>query len=211
MIISREFPANYEVEVLSESPQPARLPHYYFPGASLKGGRDGILLRVTPRGAEPWIGTFAFGANSGTSGVFATADPDRFMVISHGAGYYACASDPAATEEMDVYMVLDVRPVPARGLVLLADDIFLTAYGARGRVWRTERLCVDEYVIDEVTDSFVRGTSDGVVVDCAPFEVDLNTGRHTGGLPPDWPSGSARKRMSGMQRLQSFIKRLMKR
>lgn len=187
MIISREFPANYEVEVLAESPQPARLPHYYFPGASLKGGRDGILIRVTPRSARPWIGTFA-GTNCGISGVFTTADPDRFMAVFDGTAHYVCASNPTVTEEVYVYGVKSVRHVPARGLVLLADDIFLTAYGPRGFVWRTERLCLDGYAIDEVTESVVRGTCDGDLVACSPFEVDLNTGRHTGGLPKAWPS-----------------------
>ncbi len=186
MIISRELPANYEFEALTESPQPERLPHYYFPGASLKGGRDGILIRVTPRDEEPWIGTFEFGS-CGLSGLFCTPDPDQLLVVSRGAAYLVGAATPADSDQLPIFHITDVRTLLQPGLIIIADHTDLYAYGRAGLIWKTDRLCLDDLTILEITDTVIRGEGrERELFGSDPFEVRLSDGDRNGGLPADF-------------------------
>lgn len=95
-IMDTTFPHTYECERLSEIPSGLNVPHYYFPGASTEGGKDGILVRVRCSDGRSWIGTFAtdgFAPHDAT-GIFTTPDPERFCVASGGSGYVVHAGMP---------------------------------------------------------------------------------------------------------------------
>src|SRR5215510_13278272 len=113
------FPQCYECERLSEIPGRTTLAHYYYPGATTKGGRDGLLVEVRPERGQPWIGTFAFGdiTANGVSGIFAMPEPHRLCVVSSGAGYLISANEPTAWETIQAIPVIDVRPVRAQDII----------------------------------------------------------------------------------------------
>src|SRR6266851_9638550 len=94
--VDRTFSHFYECEQLAEMPGSLSLAHYYYPGASREGGRDGIIVEVRPAHGQLWLGTFAFGqiAPKGPSGIFTTPDPDRLCVVARGEGYFVSASTP---------------------------------------------------------------------------------------------------------------------
>ena len=63
--LNLSFPHNYEVEVLESLP--SNLPRerqIFFPKKVEGGGKDGIIVKVTPLHLKPWVGIFAFGYKS---------------------------------------------------------------------------------------------------------------------------------------------------
>jgi hypothetical protein len=177
------FPQSYECEKLPEIPGTTTLVHYYYPGVTAHGGRDGVLVEVRPGGGQPWLGTFAFGYLTGVSGIFATPDPHRLCVVSAGDGYLVSVNEPTAWEMIKAIPIIDVRPVRARDIIVFANFTELVAYGKSGIKWRTERLTWDGMKITEVTDSFIKAEYWDVRSEAmASFVVDLATGRQEGGV-----------------------------
>jgi len=178
------FPHLYECRLLSET-STVDLPHYYYPGASTVGGRDGILVEVKPEHERPWMGTFAFGQISpkGFSAVFATPDSERLCVVAKGEGYIVSADDPRQWEMVRANPIIDVRPIPACGIIVFANFTEMVAYGQEGIRWRTKRLAWDDLKITEVSDTFIKGEFWDIRSEAmASFVVDLATGSHKGGI-----------------------------
>jgi hypothetical protein len=184
MAIDTTFPQSYECEWLLETPPTTALPHYYYPGASVQGGRDGVLVKVRSECGQEWLGTFAFGrlTQRGVSGLFTTPDPDRLCVVAAGEGYFVSANTPTSWEEILAVPTRDVRPIAAHDIIVFADFTNLVAYGKTGLMWRTKRLSWDDLKIIEVTDVFIKGEFWDILSEgTATFVVDLATGAHTGG------------------------------
>ena len=178
------FAHSYECEQLTETPRTAP-PHYYYPGASTQGGRDGILVEVRPQSGQAWLGTFAFGqvTPKGVSGIFAMPDPERLCVVSGGEGYIVSAATPTAWEAVRATPIIDVRSVRAQGIIVFANFTELVAYGPAGIKWRTKRLTWDSLKLTEVTDAFIKGEFRDIRSEAiATFVVDLATGAHQGGI-----------------------------
>jgi hypothetical protein len=182
--IDTTFAHLYECEQLIESPKLSS-PHFYYPGASTQGGRDGILVRVRPEKGEPWLGTFAFGqeASKSASGILSMPSPHQFCVVATGAGYIVAANVPTTWEAVQATPIIDVRSVRAQGLIVFATYTNLVAYGRTGLKWRTKRLSWDNLKITEVTDTFIKGEFWDIRSEAMDtFTVDLATGNHQGGI-----------------------------
>jgi len=182
--MDRTFAHSYECEWLSETPT-ATLPHYYYPGASTEGGRDGILVKVHPERGQAWLGTFAFGqfTPKGVSGIFTLPDPERLCVVSCGEGYIVTATMPTVWEAVQATPIIDVRPIHAQGIIVFADYTTLVAYGKTGIKWKTKRLTWDSLKITEVTDTLLKGEFWDIRSEAmTSFVVDLATGAHQGGI-----------------------------
>jgi len=179
------FPHVYECERFSETSGVGVLPHYYYPGAFTRGGRDGLLVEVRPEHGQSWLGTFAFGqvTPKGASGIFTTPDPQRFCVVSKGEGYLVSATTPTVWEAVRATPIIDVRTVFAQGIIVFADYTTLVAYGPAGVKWQTKRLTWDSLKITEVTDTTIKGEFWDIRNEAtAGFTVDLATGTHQGGI-----------------------------
>jgi hypothetical protein len=173
----------YDCEQLTEGPGVPSSPHFYYPGGSSKGGRDGILVRIRPYNGQPWLATFAFGeiAPRGPTGIFTTPDPQLLCVVAKGAGYFVSTSEPSSWESVRVTPIIDVRPIRNHDIIVFADFTRLVGYGKGGMKWATKRLSWDNLKIVEVTDTLIKGEfwdirSDGI----ENFVVDLATGATDG-------------------------------
>lgn len=172
---------------MAETPRTVQ-PHYYYPGASTQGGRDGILVEVRPQSGQAWLGTFAFGqvTPKGVSGIFTTPDPQRLCAVSRGEGYLVSATTPTVWEAIRATPIIDVQPVRAQGIIVFADYTTLVAYGETGVKWKTKRLAWDSLKITEITDAFIKGEFWDIRSEAtANFVVDLATGKHEGGIKED--------------------------
>ena len=178
------FGRNYSCEILDEIPSAEIAQRRFFPG-DLAGGQDGLLVRVTPEGGEPWLGMFAFGklGSAGISRVLSLPDPEKLCVVSRGAGYVVAARDPRSWEMVRAVPIIDVRAVPSAGMVVFANFTEMVAYGAEGPRWRTKRLAWDGLKIVEVTDTSIIGEYWDIREEATQkFEVDLATGAHHGSV-----------------------------
>jgi hypothetical protein len=179
------FHHDYSVQVLEELP-PGEASVFYFPGGSKKGGRDGLLLSIKPDKGQEWVGVFAFGGfGGGQTCISSTPDANTLCVVSSGAAYLVRAGDPSLNSQLPVVPVTDFRPLPERGVIIVADYTTIGALGGGGLLWRTGRLSWDGISITHVGPDFLEGEGwDPTTSTRPPFKVDLRTGEHSGGSSP---------------------------
>jgi len=152
-----------------------------------EGDRSGAYVRVTPRSGPAWAGFFALGFDSDqvVSQLCSTPDPDSFCVVVGGYAYVVKAGNPAEWLRVEQRPVVDMRVLSQQGLLLFAGFTSITAVGSSGIAWTTERLTWEGLTIQEIKGDTLLGQGWDALADKeAPFEVDLKTGKHTGGARP---------------------------
>lgn len=178
---NQTFGKHYECEVLSELPH-QKITRLYYPGAVVEGGRDGLLLKVVPESAEPWIGIFGFGDSSGMTEVYSCPNANRICVISRGNGYMVSSDEPTNYEEIKAYPVLGVYASIDHNLIIFHDFTDLVGYGKDGLAWRSKRLSYDGIKVDQLDGDFLFGRSwNAPTGNDISFRLDLRTGEHEGG------------------------------
>jgi hypothetical protein len=203
--INLAFPHRYEVEPEPELPSvPGKIKQIYYPGASEKGGRGGVAVKVTPSESPSWIGTFASGNYPKTlTGIFSCPDDRSLCVVSSGQAYIVRTDAPQSWEEIRPFPIRGAYPIPEANLLVFEDFIRLTAYGTRGVVWATDDLSWDGLwdglKITEVTGDHIKGLAwDASQEREVEFLVEVRTGRHSGGSSPRMyilPAKSAKARI----------------
>jgi len=173
---------SYEVEELREIPGAGALdvPLFYIPPPRGRPEHDGLWLKFAAATGKPWVGVFAFGCTSppAFSRVVSSPDPERAVVIATGAGFLVKADDPSQWEEIQVRPILDIRSAPEHGILIFSDFTRLAAYGHKGLIWRSPKVCWDELRIGNVTRDTIEGTGyDPTNLDESKFVVDIRTGR----------------------------------
>jgi len=182
MIVDLTFKKNFSITIIEEVVAGER---YYYPGASTQGGRDGILVKVISSEGKSWVGVFAFGEinTNGISGIYSMPDPNKFCIISKGAGYIVSSNNPTDWKQVKVIPVTDVRSIKHQKIIVFADYTELLAYDEFGIKWRTERLAYDGFKIIEVTESYLKGEFWNIRNEAYDiFEIDLITGSQVGGI-----------------------------
>jgi hypothetical protein len=182
------FPRNYEVKILEAAPpiHPLEKLHHY-PVELEEGDRSGAYVRVAPRQGLAWSGFFALGFDSDqvVSALASCPDPDSFCVVIGGYAYVVKANDPAQWFRVEQRPVVDLRPLPVQDILLFTGFTTMTAVGRSGIAWTTERLSWEGISITEIVGDKLRGLGWDAPADKeVPFEVDLQTGKHSGGARP---------------------------
>ena len=182
------FPRNYEVRILEAAPPLHPVEKlYHYPVELEEGDRNGIYLRAVPRTGPAWTGFFAQGFDSDqvVNEVCSTPDPETFCVVVGGYAYVVKAGNPTQWLRIEQRPVVDLRVLTQHGLVLFAGFTSITAVGKSGIAWTTERLTWEGLTITEINGSTLRGRGWDAIADKeVAFEVDLKTGKHTGGAKP---------------------------
>jgi hypothetical protein len=182
------FPRNYEVKMLEAAPPVHPIEKlYHYPLELEEGDRSGAYLRVIPQGEQAWVGFFALGFDSDqvVNQVCSTPDPERFCVVVGGYAYVVKAANPAEWLRVEQRPVVDLQVLPQKALVLFAGFTSITAVGSSGIEWTTERLSWEGLTITEIDGDKMLGHGwDALADKDVPFEVDLKTGKHTGGARP---------------------------
>jgi len=174
------FSRTYEAEFIREQPAlPAALWHYDKPGG--KGGREGRIVRVKPRGGDPWIGVFASGRAGGTDRLLSCPSPDWLCVVSGNRAYLVDTQDPDRWELVKGgWPVVQVIPAKEAKLLLFAGDTDIEAWGPNGIAWRSARLSLDGLRNLAVKGMMLQGEGWNPDV-WEEFTLDLGSGRHDGG------------------------------
>jgi hypothetical protein len=182
------FPRNYEVRILEAAPPVHPVEKlYHYPVELEEGDRSGAYLRVTPQSGPAWVGFFALGFDSEqvVNQVCSSPDPNSFCVIVGGYAYIVKASSPADWLRIEQRPVVDLRVLSHQGLMLFVGFTSVTALGSSGVAWTTERLSWEGLAINEISRDKLQGHGWDAIADKeVPFEVDLKTGKHTGGANP---------------------------
>jgi hypothetical protein len=182
------FPRNYEVRILEAAPPVHPIEKlYHYPVELEEGDRSGAYVRVTPQSGPAWVGFFALGFDSDqvVSQLCSTPDPDSFCVVVGGYAYVVKASSPTEWLRVEQRPVVDMRALPQQGLLLFAGFTLITAVGSAGILLTTERLSWEGLTITSIDGNKLLGHGWDALADKeVPFEVDVKTGKHTGGAKP---------------------------
>jgi hypothetical protein len=189
------FAHNYEARILDGPPPVHPLEKlYHFPIQLEEGDRTGTYVRVAPQNAPAWTGFFALGFNSDqvVSAICSCPDPDSVCVAVGGYAYVVKVTDPTRCFQIEQRPVVDLRVVPTAGLILFTGFTSITAVGNAGIAWQTERLSWEGLRIDSVDANKLQGFGWDAISDKeVAFEVELQTGKHTGGARPGHPSSTS--------------------
>jgi hypothetical protein len=183
------FPKNYEIRVMDSYGLVNPLERFHqFPAEVEESDRTGPYLRVVPKQGNAWIGFFSLGFDSDqvVNAIYSCPNADSLCVVAGGYGYVVNASDPAQWMRVEQQPVVDVRALPEQKLLLFAGFHTISAFGPAGLLWTTERLSWEGLSISRIDQATLYGQGWDAIADKeAPFEVDLATGKHTGGARPN--------------------------
>ena len=182
------FPRNYEVKALESYSlvHPAEK-LYQFPVQLEEADRTGVYVRVVPKDENPWVGFFALGFDSEqvASGIYSCPNPDSLCVAAGGYAYIVQAGNPQEWLQVEQRPAVEIRALPELKLLLFTGFTSITAFGAQGHLWTTERLSWEGLTLSEIEGATLHGKGwDAVIDEEVPFEVDLLTGKSTGGTRP---------------------------
>lgn len=182
------FPCNYDIQVLESYSllHPAEK-LYQYPAQLEEGDRTGTYIRVTPDNAQPWIGFFAIGFDSTevASGIYSCPDPGSLCVVAGGYAYVVSAEHPDRWMQFEQRPVVQVRAVPELKLLLFIGFTSISGLAEQNQLWTTERLSWEGISIAKIDGTLLHGSGWDAITDKeVPFQVDLLTGKSTGGARP---------------------------
>lgn len=160
---------------------------YHFPVELEEGDRSGVYVRVTPQQGPAWTGFFAQGFDSSQvlSAVCSCPDADSLCVIAGGYAYVVKASNPAQWLRIEQRPVVEMLVLTRQQLILFTGFTSITALGREGVAWNTEKLSWEGVRIFGTEGDTLRGAGWDALSDKEVlFEVDLKTGKHSGGAGP---------------------------
>lgn len=182
------FVADYQCEILPGLPGSGSVP-LQFHREGQRTHSEGLVIRVTPNHAKPWMGNFQYGDEK-LSEVYASPSEETVCVVAQGQGYLVPVNHPAEYEVVRAYPIKNVFAIPDRRLIVFADFTKLTAYGPKGIAWETQQLSWDGLKITRVTSEAIQGLAwDSPHQKEVEFLIDTKTGRHQGGSSPETYTG----------------------
>lgn len=183
------FRQTYTLDLLSELESGANdSRRFYYPGASRSGGKDGVMVKVTPIGGLPWIGVFASFDRSHTllNAVSSCPDADMLCVVAGGSGYLVHASMPEWWKEVPLAPITQVLQLTDVQLLVLADLTSVCAWHKEGLAWRTPRIAWDNLRLTGYDSGTLMGSgADPTSPVDVQFMIDVMTGQHRGGSSPE--------------------------
>lgn len=188
VILHDVFPRNYEIQALESYSllHPAEK-LYQYPAQLEEGDRTGNYIRVTPKSSRTWIGFFAAGFDSAdvANGIYSCPDPDSLCVLAGGYGYIVSAANPDHWTQIEQRPVVEVRAAPELKLLLFIGFTSITGLAQQNQLWTTGRLSWEGISIARIDGTLLHGMGWDAVTDKeVPFQVDLLTGKSTGGARP---------------------------
>ena len=182
--IDKSFPSNYRCKVIEEMPN-AAFERYYFPEGGKEGGRDGVLVSITPVDGNEWIGVFGSVQKypKSLSKILSWPDDNKICVVSSGAAVIVDVNNPLNFELVGVEPIFHAIPIQESGIVVFADFTSLIAYNEKGIVWKSKRVSWDGLEIISVDQSCINGSYWDIKSESkTPFKVNIATGEVEGGV-----------------------------
>ncbi|MGA3071795.1 MAG: hypothetical protein ABSD43_16435 [Terracidiphilus sp.] len=197
--VDLSFPHHWQAEILPARPLilPAR--RFVYPRQAEEVERGALELLIRPVAeavdesspkppldapsspfAREFLATCALGFLDPAvpSGIWSTPNPEEICAVSGGYAYLIDTSDPDRFTMLPYRPVLEVRPLPAQGLLLFLGHRSILGWGRDGQAWQAEKLSSEGVVIASIEGSVLHGLgwelSTGKEF---PFALDLRTGQ----------------------------------
>jgi hypothetical protein len=169
----------WQAQILRERPLILPSRHYTYPRQAEEIERGALEAEIRPDGDAPFLATFALGfADPSTpSGLWSCPAEDELCAVAGGYAYIVDTRHPERFTHIAFRPVLEVRPVPERGLLLFTGHHGVLAWGAEGQAWESARLSSEGLRLDEIAGDQLCGFGWDLLTDREiPFTLDLRTG-----------------------------------
>ena len=179
------FPHDWQATILERRPliSPAR--HFVYPREveEIERGALELIVRPAPdrENAGEFLATFALGFADPAvpTGVWSCPNPQWLCAVAGGYAYLVNTANPQQWEMIEYRPVLALTPLKSQHLLLFTGHQSLTAYGANGKAWETQRLSWEGIKILEVREASLTGLGWDLMSDQEfQFELNLKTGEH---------------------------------
>lgn len=149
-----------------------------------------LITRFTQVGQGMWVGMFEAGGSGGVDGVFACPAPSAALAVCDGHAYLVDVQHPDRTITIPLDPVTQVCSAGS-DLIVMASFSDLTAIGAHGQPWTSERLCLDSLRIIHASASSIECIGD-FLDGVEAFTVAASTGELLKGrrFRDTWPGQS---------------------
>jgi hypothetical protein len=129
--------------------------------------------------APPFLATCALGFRDPAvpTGLWSTPNPEEICAVAGGYAYLIDAANPDRFTMLPYRPVLEVRPLPAEGLLLFVGHHGILAWGRDGLAWQSGKLSDEGVTISSVESGVLRGLGWDLRTDKeTPFALELRTG-----------------------------------
>jgi hypothetical protein len=191
--VDLSFPHSWRAEILSTRPLILPPRSFVYPRQAEEVERGALEVLVRPQkpgapgldsetrdsSAQEFLATCALGFRDPAvpTGLWSTPEPDNLCAV---AGGYAYLIDTAAPEHFTMLPyrpVMEVRAVPAEGLLLFVGHRSILAWGRDGQAWESERLSDEGLTISSIENGTLRGVGWEMRSDKeTSFTMDLRSG-----------------------------------
>jgi hypothetical protein len=195
-VFNGTFPHNWQAEILAERPPilPAR--HFVYPREAEEVERGALEVLVQPGfsgeqlqakdapSTKEFLATCALGFHDPVvpTGLWSTPNPIEICAVSGGYAYVIDTIAPERFTMIAYRPVLELRPLPAQGLLLFVGHHSILAWGSDGQAWQSGRLSSEGLTITAIEGDVLHGLGWNLITDKeAPFDVNLKTGKHVSG------------------------------
>ncbi len=152
-----------------------------------KSGAPGLDLETwenktvhhTTEPTQPFLATCALGFRDPAvpSGLWSTPNPDELCAVSGGYAYLIDTTAPERFTMIPYRPVLEVRSLPAEGLLLFVGHHAILAWNQQGEAWQSEKLSDEGVTIARVENGVLHGLGWNMMTDKeTPFRLDLRLG-----------------------------------
>jgi hypothetical protein len=178
------FAHRWQAEILPSRPLilPAR--HFVYPqqAEEVERGALEVLVRPDPEhspSAQEFLATCALGFRDPAvpTGLWSCPSPEEICAVSGGYAYIISTTNPERFTMIAYRPVLEVRPLPALGLLLFIGHHSILAWGANGQAWQSEKLSSEGLTLEAIDGPILHGLGWDLITDKEiAFALDLKTG-----------------------------------
>lgn len=142
------------------------------------------IVRVRPKGGEPWFGVFPQGVEGAAdvTGLHVWPSTRKLFVIAQGNGYVVDANNPQNWSPAHLAPITSFGSETEGGLLVISDNLRVAAYSAEKMVWKSAQISWNGIKNLRFTEEGILGEAwDDLWGAWVSFLVDTKTGKHQGG------------------------------
>ena len=147
--------------------------------------REGFVVEFSPTDAESWVGNFQPGLRAYSEAMLHPSG--RSVLVISGGQLYQVDPDTRGLLSTFGGIISDCIKDPSGSLLVFSDGIRSWALDSSGLRWQTERISWDGIRALSISRGSVTGEAyDPIKNAWTPFQVDLASGRISGGSYPEY-------------------------
>jgi hypothetical protein len=192
-IVDLAFSHVWEAQILPARPLILPQRHFVYPREAEEVERGALEVLVRPDAGRPareshpkvpldaqsFLATCALGFRdqSVPTGIWSCPKPEEICAVAGGYAYVIDTTAPQRFTMLPSRPVLEVRSLPAQGLLLFVGHRSILAWGAQGHAWESDKLSDEGVTIASIEGGILRGLGWQIASDQeTPFALDLKNG-----------------------------------